>query len=484
MAMEVKNFNDLESKQNKLDDKLQNLIKEISELSDRYTTNDSIDGDVMVENKENPVKKELNKELKNALLSADASVLQVLIKELSKFRNRGWELWVSINNLIREINGVQSEKLNNQEKEFVKKSFDQFFDKAKLNNLKKLTIKQKDLDNLIKYVSDPSNINDSLNLYKEMHKEGRLMDENVGKLVSAIQNRVGMQVMKSNWMNYQDFLVSLNDLVLWKKTVDDILNPKNGESSEEPLDVNQSYEIINNTIWVIKGVWKFEWWKFVFDDKAEKTENWKTFIEYGWNIYFKYELGMTGKFYKVMNGMFYIWDFNNGSIEWNWTMLTSNWDKFIWEWKWWRLNGVWLYEWSDGSFYDWNRKDGLKDWNSQIMIWWNWAKYFWSWKDWKMNSDNCRYEWTDGSIYEWGMKNWVREWFWVQKWKDWSRFSWQWINWIPWEWTYINTDWKELYWEWVKDGENTVFKEKEQPVSDATGRNLGSFELWSDWVSV
>ena len=67
---------------------LQNLIKEISELRDGDTSNDSIDWNIILNHS-------LNLELEKTLSCADISVLNALIDELYFFRNRDWSKKIS-----------------------------------------------------------------------------------------------------------------------------------------------------------------------------------------------------------------------------------------------------------------------------------------------------------------------------------------------------------------------------------------------------
>ena len=107
ISQEIKNYDDL--KNNKwllnLEDNLKNLITEIEELKDNNWNNDKIEW-VLEKNSKNPTQKELNKWLKNVLLSTDNSVLQVLIDELTKFADKEW-----VNDLLIALKNIQNEKI-------------------------------------------------------------------------------------------------------------------------------------------------------------------------------------------------------------------------------------------------------------------------------------------------------------------------------------------------------------------------------------
>lgn len=103
---EVKSYEDLKNDEwlLKTEQKLKKLIDEIEELKDKNSKNDKIDW--ILETDKNSEQKELNKGLKNALISADNSVLEALINELSKFVDKEW-----VNELLVVLKGILWEKL-------------------------------------------------------------------------------------------------------------------------------------------------------------------------------------------------------------------------------------------------------------------------------------------------------------------------------------------------------------------------------------
>ena len=112
--VEVKDYKDLNSEevQASLDDKVKKLINEVNELNDVDDSNDQLEW-VMDKTTELSEEKssehiagvQLNKELKNALLSEDSSVVEVLINELKKFQDKEW-----VSDLIKNLTEVLYEK--------------------------------------------------------------------------------------------------------------------------------------------------------------------------------------------------------------------------------------------------------------------------------------------------------------------------------------------------------------------------------------
>ena len=307
----------------------------------------------------------------------------------------------------------------------------------------------------------------------------------------------------------------------WIKTITALLGWSVSSSNEawKPTDESWVETSGNNTwkryeIWVESSTWdfKFDWlwefkdWKFITSLKEWADEKGK-YVEYKDEKYYECSDNLTWKWYyswksKQDTGchLFYLWEFKNWKISWEWVHVRDNWEKFEWTYdegngdfiKWvytfanwvvyeWEFkNGVYEWNWTmiflDWIKYEWNFMDGVPDWN-WTMSYPNWSKVVWDWKEgvflgwaWNIiNEDWSKYVWQlwkgeipewnwvytfpDWVKYEWEFKNGVYEWNWTLTFSDWSKFTWEFRNdeYHVWKWTYDWKNWNQLDWEWNAD---------------------------------
>jgi hypothetical protein len=148
---------------------------------------------------------------------------------------------------------------------------------------------------------------------------------------------------------------------------------------ENKTQVEKSSEKSGNS-W-IEGIWKFEWWKFVFDNWVEDTdENWRLFITFNWEKYTKFSnLGLkdweSWKVYQESKDWIYFGEVRWGEYKksWSWTMLFSNWDTFTWNWE----NNLPNWEGTliknGGSRFSWIWENGKlvnksEDWEEKVSV--------------------------------------------------------------------------------------------------------------------
>lgn len=164
-------------------------------------------------------------------------------------------------------------------------------------------------------------------------------------------------------------------------------------------------EVLNNKWW-IEGVWKLEWWKFIFNEWVEQTdENGRLYVTFNWEKYIKFSnIGLSewesGKVYQEVKNWIYFGEIKWGEYKrsWSWTMLFSNWDVFTWNWE----NGSPNWE---GTL---TKSDGTK-------ISWNWenGEFVNKSEDWDKKVDAVSESRVDFS-------NATLSWTWVEAWKDWA----------------------------------------------------------------
>ena len=166
-----------------------------------------------------------------------------------------------------------------------------------------------------------------------------------------------------------------------------------------------SYDIIN-------GVITIDW--VSYDDADKKTN-------------------FTGKWYQKGIDFIYIWEYENGKLEWKWTLTQSDWSKYIWDWK----NDLFEWKW--------------------IFTRPEWTKYIWDWNDvWDWKNNKREWVWTftqsEWTKYVWDWENGMREWKWTSTRLDWSKYVWDYKNdKIDWKWTYTNPYNKSFRWTRKED---------------------------------
>ena len=125
----------------------------------------------------------------------------------------------------------------------------------------------------------------------------------------------------------------------------------------------------------IEGVWKFEWWKFIFNEGMEQTDDaGRSYITINNEKYTKFsDIGLSdwesGKVYQESKDWIYFGEVVWGKYtrSWFWTMLFSNWDTFVWNWENGSLNWEGTLTKVDGTKISWNWENGEFKWNNSMV---------------------------------------------------------------------------------------------------------------------
>ena len=332
--------------------RIEDLKLQIDELVNSKKDDDKIEW-VFDENQEwQSLEKTLNKWLEEALNKADKKTVKGLLDGVRKVStDSSLNLDVDVKNDLKIILNIltwildqkDSEWQKERAKEQPKQSFEKFLNIAKDSSVKKLNLNQNDFNNLVNYISDPLNVRDSIYLYKEMLlKEGRSVSGNALDLVSKIENVAGNQIFKLNGTSFEDFLVMLRD--------------KNVSADD-----------------IVDGKFTVAWGKvdffsaLNFEDINEKEENWRKYVEmnnkryyevrdwesFNWEWYRKWSVNIDG----FIDNYVFIGDFRWGKIDWEWTILHENWEKYTWSWRNELFDWKWTYFWNDWDKFVWERKN-------------------------------------------------------------------------------------------------------------------------------
>ena len=184
----------------------------------------------------------------------------------------------------------------------------------------------------------------------------------------------------------------------------------------------------------IKLEWHWEinenmWIKFFDGTKIESDKDWKKYIELGWKKYYEYKEWMTWLWYQsgIHSGHewhLYIWWFENGQRNWQWTITRADWEKYEGEWKYGKRDWKWTYTRATWEKYEWEWKDGKRTWR-WAMTWTNWNEYEWEFKDWLMHW-KWTYTWADWDKHEGEWKDGNKIWKWKMIWANWNEYEWEW----------------------------------------------------------
>ncbi len=178
------------------------------------------------------------------------------------------------------------------------------------------------------------------------------------------------------------------------------------------------WEIVDNPESInLDDLWRFEDdnnndYNFIFNEDPQEDEDGNKYVEVLWERYYEYADNITWKCYKVEEA-------NN--------------DDWIW------------YTW----IYIWNYENGQKQWE-WTKIWGNWVRYVWDW-----NNDKANWRWIfynrEMRTYEWEWKDNVKEWYWIETLGDWTRYEWEWKNDMKeWQWIMFDVNWNKYEWEFIE----------------------------------
>ena len=172
--------------------------------------------------------------------------------------------------------------------------------------------------------------------------------------------------------------------------VSTIFKPKNPLISGEKIE----WDVLDGGDAVLDWVWKFEDWKFKFDDNIQESSTdsdesgWTTIVyneksykkyeykrdnegnlvldsNFNWNWYRTWEITYRGDSAEGEEGKkiscFYIWWYKDGLKDWDWTIIFENGAKYVWNWKEWKEQWPWVYTYIDWNTYEWSFSSGKFD---------------------------------------------------------------------------------------------------------------------------
>lgn len=358
---------------------LDDLNKEIKQLTDRKASNDNIENDVLVDNK-------LNQTLDAALMNADRKVVRNLIEKVERAKQmmskKNENVLTQVNKLLDELKRVQANK--------VYKDFYVMIDSRNLKDLN--SFKDSEIDVLVEGVSNGSittDGNDSFeNLFLSMsdaHKNPEKFKHTdrkyFNKVYTAIQNNLGIDTEEGRAEKLADMKL---DRIFW------------GESGSEWLKADELAELVGEYIsdsprdWGLLPVdWNFKEW-------VEASGF--TYVDFAWRFNEVNNGRITGvgnKWLSEIEKLNLTWltvDENNGVYEF---ILNENSTDI--------LSILWL-EWDDKKGLDilsvdelsrehfaetkksWEAKlsGRIKEWNESVASdWWSWGVAYWN----NMDSD-------------------------------------------------------------------------------------------------
>ena len=312
---EVKKFEDLNSDevQNSLDVKIKELVNQINELKDWDAGNDSLDW-VMDKTSEMTTSNVLNKELKNALISADSSVIKVLINELKKFKDKEW-VFDLINSLtdvqyeksVKDMNDSYDQAVNSMDSKFYSKPteieqpteepfgsdvsdkndvdknlYDDFNavidwgDYSKLDNFSK-----KQIDDLVNYLSKPNNEEKFYNLYWKISDKTSDLYTSWNVYIMSKFEKIALDKNEEKKVLLWEFEAALDGDDYGKignfskKQIDDLVNYLSQPYNEEKF-YNLYWKVSDKTSelytsWNVDIMEKFE--KIALDKKMKNSES-------------------------------------------------------------------------------------------------------------------------------------------------------------------------------------------------------------------
>ena len=144
------------------------------------------------------------------------------------------------------------------------------------------------------------------------------------------------------------------DGVPWKRTLTALLEGRYGNTIVE-------------WIWVISGD-KFDTFVFSNEYATEKQDNnGRKYIEVDWKKYYEYRKGMSWLWYEYgitdnWNAYIYVWNFDKGNRNKQWTKTYANWNKYIGQFKNNYMDWEWTFTWPDWNKYIGQFKDDDMDW--------------------------------------------------------------------------------------------------------------------------